>query len=403
VTIRAGIACDFPEEQWPSMDLVAEMILRHLADRPRDAVEVLAVRVCPPWRRLAARAPGLGRSGPARNADRVMNRYVHYPRHIRALVKSRRFDLFHLVDHSYAQTVHAMPAGRSVVTCHDLDTFRCLLDPAAEPRPRWFRALASRALSGLAKAAAIPCDSRATYDAILAHGLAPADRLRVVPIGVSPEFAAGPSLQDEHDALAVLGPANPESPEFLHVGSNIPRKRIDVLLNVFAMVKNEIPGARLVKIGGRITPDQASMSERLNIASSITYFPFIPPERRGVIAAAYRRASVVLVPSEAEGFGLPVAEALACGSAVLASDLPVLREVGGDIARYQPVGDLDAWANTAIKLANEKRDDAKTCRSKSEARVARAARFTWDAHASDLVEIYEDVLEGRAPGRPPKV
>ena len=402
MTIRVGLACDPLEELWPSMDLVAEMVFRHLAARTPVGVEILAEPIRPPWRRLAGRLPGLGRSGLARNADRVLNRSIHYPRHIKALADSGRFDLFHLIDHSYSQLVHAMPPGRSVVTCHDLDTFRCLLDPAAEPRPRWFRSLAARAMSGLSRASAIACVSRATYDAILAHGLAPADRLRVVPNGVSPEFVAGPSPQDERDAEAILGPLDPASPEFLHVGSNIPRKRIDVLLNVFARIKGDVPGARLVKIGGRLAPDQAALADRLGIASAITYFPYLEPDRRGVIAAAYRRAAVVLVPSEAEGFGLPVAEALAGGAAVLASDLPVLREVGGDAAEYRPVADLDAWAEAAIAIAGQREDDAATSQPRKAARQARAARFTWHAHADALVEIYADVLAERPPGRCPQ-
>jgi len=42
-----------------------------------------------------------------------------------------RFDLFHLVDHSYSQLIHDLPPGKAVITCHDLDTFRCVLEPAS--------------------------------------------------------------------------------------------------------------------------------------------------------------------------------------------------------------------------------------------------------------------------------
>lgn len=378
--IRAGIVCDHLEERWPSMDLSAEMTLAHLAKRDG----VWAERIRPEWR--GGRLP--------RNVARILNRYLCYHGHIRSLARSGRLDLFHLIDHSYSQLVHAIPPGRAVVTCHDLDTFRCLLDPAAEPRPRWFRAMVRRTLKGFESAAAIACVSEATRAAILGHGLAPKDRIRVIPNGVSPEFLAPPSPGDDRAAEEVLGPVRPGAPEFLHVGSNIPRKRIDVLLDVFARIKDEIPDARLVKIGGRLTPEQQDRADRLNVTPSATFFPYIEPDRRGVIAAAYRRASVVLMPSEAEGFGLPVAEALACGAAVLASDLPVLREVGGDAASYRPVGDVSAWACAAIEIALRPRED-------SSARRARAARFTWDAHARDLVEMYGDVLAGRPAGRGP--
>ena len=60
-----------------------------------------------------------------------------------------------------------------------------------------------------------------------------------------------------------------------------------------------------------------------------------------------------LLPSEAEGFGLPVVEALACGTRVLASDLPVLREVGGDAVNYAAVGSLPVWRDEAIRLLGD--------------------------------------------------
>ena len=90
--------------------------------------------------RSAGLPPGCRRPAGAAafNADRLLNRFVHFPRYARRAVP--RFGLFHVADHTYAQLVHALPAGRTGVYCHDLDAFRCLLDPAADPRPRWFRA-----------------------------------------------------------------------------------------------------------------------------------------------------------------------------------------------------------------------------------------------------------------------
>src|SRR5262249_58441189 len=96
------------------------------------------------------------------NADRLLNRFWDYPRLLGRLARRGGFDLFHLVDHSYAQLVLALPPGRVVVTCHDLDAFRCLLEPGREPRPAWFRAMARRTLGGLRRAAFIACDSEAT-------------------------------------------------------------------------------------------------------------------------------------------------------------------------------------------------------------------------------------------------
>ena len=396
--IRVGVVCDYLEERWASMDLVAEMVLDHLAQSPPG--EVLATRIRPPWTPRLARLPGLG--GLARNADRVLNRYVDYPRQLRAAVKAGGHDVYHLIDHSYAQLVPVLPAGRSVVTCHDLDTFRCLLDPAAEPRPRWFRALAGRTLAGLKRASAVACDSEATRAAILRHGLLPDDRLRVVHLAVHPECSPEPSA--EHDRLAadLLGPADPDgAPEVLHVGSNIPRKRIDVLLNVFAGIRRALPSARLVKVGGRFTPEQTELAASLGVLGAVTTIPYFDPTisaQRATLAAVYRRAALVLQTSDAEGFGLPVAEAMACGTMVLASDLPVLREVGGDAILYRPTGDVPAWVDAALAYLDGRRaTDHQDMKARG---LARASRFAWNFHVDTLMQMYRDVLEGRPVSRP---
>lgn len=396
--IRLGVICDYLEERWPSMDLVAEMVLDHLAlRRPGD---VLPDRIRPPWTPRFARVPGLG--GLARNADRVMNRYVDYPRQLRAAVRAGGHDVYHLIDHSYAQLVPALPPGRSVVTCHDLDTFRCLLEPAAEPRPRWFRALARRTLSGLRLASAVACDSEATRSAILRHGLLPPERLRVVYLAVHPECSPEPSAEHDRRAAELLGPARPDAPEVLHVGSNIPRKRIDVLLKAFARIRRALPGARLVKVGGRFTPEQAELAASLGVLDAVAMIPYFSPtdpSDRATLAAVYRRAALALQTSDAEGFGLPVAEAMACGTAVLASDLPVLREVGGDAALYRPVGDVDAWADAAVGYLEYRGDPGHPDRALRARGLARASRFSWGAHVEALAEMYRDVLEGRPVAR----
>lgn len=392
--IRLALVCDYLEERWASMDLVGEMILAHLAIGHTG--DVAANRMCPPFRHRLGRWPVIGRRGTARNADRLLNRFVDYPRAAREWTRRGDFDVFHLVDHSYAQIVHDLPAARTVVTCHDLDTFRCVLEPAQEPRPRWFRAMAKRILSGLQRAAAVACDSEATRQAVLRHGLIDASRLRVVYLAVHPECAAAPDPTFDAEADRLLGPATPgNGPMLLHVGSNIPRKRVDVLLAVFARVRRAIPSARLIKVGGALLPHQARQASDLEIADAVVTLPFFSPRDRhdrATLAAVYRRAALALQPSDAEGFGLPVAEAMACGTPVLASDLPVLREVGGDAACYAPVADVAAWSEAALALLDQRQRGAREWSDRIAASIARSRLFRWTTHVDQLVEIYRSVV-----------
>src|SRR5579872_5099687 len=131
---RLALVCDFVEENWPSMDLIADMLFQNLQQHQAGCLSV--ERLCPPLETRLGRLPFLKPT--LRNFDRLWNRFYTYPRWLQN--RAHQFDLFHVVDHSYSHLVHELPPGRTVVTCHDLDTFRCLLAPAREPRPRWFRA-----------------------------------------------------------------------------------------------------------------------------------------------------------------------------------------------------------------------------------------------------------------------
>ena len=122
------------------------------------------------------------------------------------------------------------------------------------------------------------------------------------------------------------------------MGSSIPRKRLDVLFEVFAALRSRHPELRLVQQGGALTPAQREQVARLGIGDALLQPPQAGPGRRWRGSTAGRQA--VLVPSEAEGFGLPVIEALACGAPVVASELPVLREVGDTACLYCAVGDV---------------------------------------------------------------
>ncbi len=387
--LRVGLLCDLPEEGWPSMDLVADRLEHHLrVDHPSVAV----TRLCPPFVTRVGRffeADG----GTPRTADRLINRYVDYPRWLRRNTVAGRFDLFHVVDHSYAHLVRDLPAARSLVTCHDLDAFRGVLDPLGYPRPLPLRVLAARSLAGLRAAAAVVCDSAAVRDELASHRVVPAGRVAVVRLGVHPSRSAKSDRGADTLATALLGAPVAETPELLHVGSTIPRKRIDTLLQVFARVLDRVPGARLVRVGGELTASQRVRAGRLGIEHRIATLPFLD---QPVLSAVYRRAALAILTSDAEGFGLPVIEALASGTPMVATDLPVLREVGGSCVSYCSPGDLDQWVATLTGLLREREQDPTRWRIRQETGVLHADRFSWATFATEMVRLYR--VLGRSAG-----
>ena len=380
---RLALVCDFVEENWPSMDLVADMLFQNLQQQYAGGLSV--ERLCPALETRLGRLPFLQPT--FRNFDRLWNRFYTYPSWLQN--RAHQFDLFHVVDHSYSQLVHELPPGRTVVTCHDLDTFRCLLAPAQEPRPRWFRAMTARILSGFQKAAHVVAVSDATRDEILRHGLFPADRVTVIRNGVHPSCSPLPDPIADAEFESLLPQNTSGAVWLLNVGSTMPRKRLDVLLRVFAAVRRERPDVRLLRVGGPLTAPLRQLARELGIEDALVELPSL---HRETLAAAYRRARLLLHTSEAEGFGLPLIEAMACGCEVIASDLPVLREVAGTAASYSPVADIEAWKNAVLAQLREPSESSGTPSLRRQQSIARASQFSWPEAARRTASIYQSLL-----------
>jgi glycosyltransferase involved in cell wall biosynthesis len=117
----------------------------------------------------------------------------------------------------------------------------------------------------------------------------------------------------------------------------------------------------------------------------VTVLPFVD---RRVLAALYRRAVLLLQPSEREGFGLPVAEAMACATPVVGSRIAALIEVGGQAATYCPVGDVQAWVSAISELLHERSAAASDWSARRAASLAQARRFSWREHARRMTDLY---------------
>jgi glycosyltransferase involved in cell wall biosynthesis len=374
------------------MDLVADMLLGSLAIDHSDRIE--AFRVRPPMRRRFSRSAadeGAGRISV--NLDRGVNRFWDYPRLLRRTWSN--FDLFHVVDHSYGQLVHALPPERTVVTCHDLHTFQCILDEGSPSRSLPFRRMTKRILDGVVRARRVVFDTEAVRDDALRLGLVRPERTAIAPLGVHPSCSPDPDPQADAEARRLLAALPAGAIPLLHVGGTFRRKRIDLLLRIFAAVRSLLPEARLVRVGGPLPPEQKRIARELAVEDAILELPYLSRE---VLAAVYRASTLVLLPSEEEGFGLPVLEALACGTPVVASDLPVLREVGGTAAVFRPVGQVAEWSAAVGALVGDGEDSESRREALRRAGLAQAARFSWEEYGRRMVEIYEALLEEGVEG-----
>ncbi len=334
------------------MDLVAEQLDSGLSGL--DDVEAKLLR--PRLRTVRKRTPPSG-------VERALGRFLQLP--IELAPKRFEADYFHIADHSYAHLALLFPSQRVGVYCHDIDAFRALLPGSTHSRSR--RLLAAVLLRGLRHAHVVFHSTRAVRAEILRHGLVPEQRLVQAPYGLAEEFLCAPTTE--------VG----ARPYVLHVGSTIPRKNIPLLLEVFAAARVVRPDLHLVQVGGTWSEAHRADIARRGLA------PYIEQKRgisRSELAAVYAGAAVVLVPSLAEGFGLPIIESLACGAPVIASDIPVLREVGVDGVRFCPLERPESWVRAIDELVSS------ATRVSVETRAAIRARYSWQAHATTIWQAY---------------
>jgi len=371
---RLAVLCDATEEQWPSMDLVAEMLLTQVQ---RDYARVLDARGLRPHFITAFRhVPGL-RARHRHNLNRATTRFITYP--LQILVQRRTFDIFHIVDNTYAHLANVLPEKRTGVFCHDLDAFSSLISPGSRKPARWRTAMAWAQLRGLQRAAVVFYSTQQVRAQLVGRGLVDSDRLVCAPYGVAREFWNLDGVGED-----VPSGALPNRPFLLHVGSNMPRKRLDILFRVFAAVRSRIPELVLVQQGARLQASDRQLIESLGISDALLQPPRLT---RRVLAAFYRKAALLLLTSDKEGFGLPIIEALASGAAVLASDIPAFREVGDDAISYFPVGDVDACTDAVLRLLKQSNSLPSQARRK-----ARAGHFTWERHVGTIVNAYLQLL-----------
>ncbi|MBP7687361.1 MAG: glycosyltransferase family 4 protein [Thermoflexales bacterium] len=169
----------------------------------------------------------------------------------------------------------------------------------------------------------------------------------------------------------------------LYVGTLEPRKNIPRLLRAFAQVRRSHPEVRLVMAGQLGWKHRAIWQEieSLELADAVQWLGYVPAAD---LPALYTLATAFAFPSIYEGFGLPVIEAMACGTPVLTSQATALAEVAGDAALL-----IDPLAVEAIAAGLRRLLDDAALRDELRARgLHRAAEFSWERAAWETVKVY---------------
>ncbi|MGH9866842.1 MAG: glycosyltransferase family 4 protein [Candidatus Polarisedimenticolia bacterium] len=225
--------------------------------------------------------------------------------------------------------------------------------------------------------------SAATRDDVVSLLGVPADRVAVIPLasGVGPDDV----IAADGEAPGALRRAGlgERSSFLLHTGGHDPIKNIPCLLDAFAVLRKQGRQLDLVIAGeeGPFTPGILAHAERAGVLDRVKLPGFVS---RTDLIALYRRAEALVYPSDAEGFGLPVLEAMACGTPVVASRAGALPEVAGSAGLLVPAGDAQGLAAAVASILD---DPGRRDRMRSEG-VARAARFSWRETARLTRDVY---------------
>lgn len=273
-------------------------------------------------------------------------------------------------------------AGPQVTTVFDTQHLR---------HPEYFRAthrVAWRVLVDIAVARSrrIVCPSAATRADLAALRPRQAGKCRLVPLGVEAEWLAHRPLDD-----TAAWRRRFDLPErfAVCVATTHPHKGHDVLLRTWRALLDagEAPPLLvLTGVSGFADAAIRDLARHLQLDSRVRHLGWIAREDLRTLLSS---ASVALLPSRFEGFGLPLLEAMALGTPTVASDLPAFREVGRDLVRWVAANDLEAWT-AAVRGTLEITREARRAWADRARRAA--ASWTWDRAATALRGVLEEAL-----------
>jgi len=320
-------------------------LVQSRAGTARYVSELTAALECEP--EVELRRYAFGRAGRVSAAARDA---VWYPAVLPARARRDSVDVLH------CPTFRAplRPAVPLVVTFHDLAVLR-----RPEAFNAWTRRYSALTLPRIARvAAAIIAVSEFTKCEVVELLDVPSEKVRVIPNAVAAPFRReGPASEGEY---------------VLAVSTLEPRKNLGTLVDAFG--RADLDDCELRVVGARGWGGVDVNGDR------VRYLGFVPDEE---LASLYRGARCVAYVSHYEGFGLPVLEALACGTPVVAADLPPIREFGDAAIRVDPA-DPEAIA-AALERATR---DPQQAAHGAEA----AARYDWGHAAAKTLAVYREVV-----------
>lgn len=292
--------------------------------------------------------------------------------------QKNRFDLAH-VPHFGPPLFPSVP---TVVTIHDLIP---LVLPAyrGTARVRLYTRLAGW---GARRARAVCTDSEASARDLERYLGIARDKIRVIYLAAHRRFQ--PDIPDAERERVRAKYHLPQA-FALYLGGFDARKNVARIIEAFAGIENRettlVLAGKLAAEDSDFFPDPRRLAREHMVTDRVLFPGFVDEADK---PALYALARVFLYPSRYEGFGLPVLEAMACGTPVLAADVSSLPEVVGNAGMLLPPGDTRAWREALDAVC---RDDARAA-AMQVAGIAQAGKFSWERAARETLDVYGAVV-----------
>lgn len=300
-------------------------------------------------------------------------------KHVRlpGILEACGVDVFH--DPAYQVPLRSS-ATRYVTTIHDFSPFRFPESNTWKYNSYW-KWMTHRAIKRSARIITVSKHVRDELETLFPECC---DRVDVVYEAASPIFSPGDFQTDVVQRLQL------KRPYFLTTAKYEPRKNLARCLQAFRQFKRGEPGETMFVVAGamgwktgRIERTVVDMTER----GEVCFAGYLAQDE---LVDLIRGAHAVLVPSLYEGFGLPVLEAMACGTPVACSNRGALKEVGGRAALYFDPLDCESMAGAMRRLVN----DASLQVLMRQRGIQQAKLFSWQRSAEATLNVYERALDG---------
>lgn len=290
------------------------------------------------------------------------------------------YDIYDITNQTLSFIAHSKQP--SIITVHDIIE---LTEPQSKAK-----ILNHYLLSGIPKAIRIVAVSEYTKKQIQEYFKLADNVITVIYNGVSKlysfveQYSQTIGYSEQINNLK-LGNA---TPLLLFVGSDHPRKNIAVALQVISRLKKAYPNIMLLKIGnaGLLTGRKHTLDtiDAMQLQGNVKILGDITEEH---LVSMYRLADVLIYPSLAEGFGLPVLQAMASGCPVVCSNATSLPEIGGSGVIMHDPNDVAGFEESIIKIV----EDDEFRKQLQFTGITQAQKFSWDVAVDDILKVYQNI------------